>query len=90
MTQYSIAKQMIDFNRTTFENTFGAFCMFQEQSEKLVNSFIEQADWIPGEGKKAVADITALFRKGCSEFKRAVDENFGRMEAYFEKAGQTT
>ena len=88
MNQFSLAKQMIDFNRSAFENTFGALCMIQEQSEKMMNTFIEHADWIPGEGKKAVADMAAIFRKSCSEFKKAVDENFGKMEAYFEKAGQ--
>ncbi len=50
MNQFTIAKQMIDFNRTAFENTFGAMCMLQEQSEKMVNTFVEQAEWIPGEG----------------------------------------
>jgi hypothetical protein len=89
MNQFALAKQMIDFNRTTFENTFGAMCLLQEQSEKMINSFIDQAQWIPGEGKKAIADITATLRKSCSEFKKAVDENFGRMEAYFDQADQT-
>ena len=89
MDQFLIAKQMIDFNRNTFENTFGAMCLMQEQSEKILNTFVEQVPWIPGEGKKAIADMAATFRKSCSEFKKAVSENFGRMEAYFEQAGQT-
>jgi hypothetical protein len=89
MNQFSLAKQMIDFNRTTFESAFGAMCQLQEQSEKMMNTFIEQAPWIPGEGKKAIADMAATFRKSCSEFKKAVDENFGKMEAYFDQAGQT-
>ncbi len=88
MNQFNLARQMIDFNRTTFDNTFGAMCMLQEQSEKMMNTFVEQAVWIPSEGKKAITDITAMFRKGCSEFKRAVDENFGKAEAYFEQSGR--
>jgi len=88
MNQFAIAKQMIDFNRATFENTFEALCLLQEQSEKIMNAFVEQAEWIPGEGKKAVADMAAVIRKSCSEFKKAVDENFTKMEAYFEQAGE--
>ena len=84
MNQSNLVRQMIDFNRTTFDNTFGAMCMLQEQSEKMMNTFVEQAAWIPSESKKAITDMTAMFRKGCSEFKRAVDENFGKAEAYFE------
>lgn len=86
MNQFFFAKQILDFNRTAFENTFGAMCMMQEQSEKMVNTFVEQAEWIPGEGKKAISDMAAFFRKGCTEFKKAVDENFVRVESYFEQA----
>lgn len=89
MNQFNLVRQMIDLNRTTFDNTFGAMCMFQEQSEKMVNSFVEQAVWIPNEGKKAITDMAAMMRKGCSEFKRAVDENFGKAEAYFEQTSRT-
>jgi hypothetical protein len=88
MNQFSVVKQMIDFNRTTFDNTFGAMCMLQEQSEKMMNSLVEQAVWIPSEGKKALIDMSAMFRKGCSEFKRAVDENFGKAESYFEQGAR--
>lgn len=89
MNQFNLVKQMIDFNRTTFDNTFGAMCMLQEQSEKMMNTFVEQAVWIPSESKKAINDMTAMFRKGCSEFKKAVDENFVKAESYFEQTGGT-
>ena len=86
MNQFMFAKQMLDFNRTTFDNTFGAMCLLQEQSEKMMNTFVEKADWIPSEGKKAIADMAAIFRKGCNEFKKAVDENFVKAQAYFDQA----
>ncbi|MFZ0929543.1 MAG: hypothetical protein WAN11_13135 [Syntrophobacteraceae bacterium] len=89
MNQFTFAKQMLDFNRTTFENTYGAVCMLQEQSEKIINSFMEQATWIPSEGKKAMADMSAMCKKSCSEFKKAVDENFVKAEALFKTADQT-
>ena len=63
-------------------------CLFQEQSEKMMTTFVEQADWIPIEGKKAIADMAATFRKSCSEFKKAVDENFVRTEDLFAGADQ--
>ena len=88
MNQFALARQMLDFNKTTFDNAFGAMCQLQEQSERMMNTWIEQAAWIPGEGKKALVDMTAMFSKGCAEFKKAVDENFGRVEAYFEQAAK--
>jgi polyhydroxyalkanoate synthesis regulator phasin len=89
MNQFTFAKQMLDFNRTTFANTVGAMSLFQEQSEKMMTAFVEQADWIPAEGKKAISDMSAMLRKTCSEFKKAVDENFVRAEALFKGADQT-
>ncbi len=89
MNQFSIAKQMINFNRTTFESTLGAMCMLQEQSEKMMSTFVEQAPWIPGEGKKAISDMAAMYKKGCAEFKKAVDESFDKLEAYFDQADMT-
>jgi polyhydroxyalkanoate synthesis regulator phasin len=89
MNQFTFAKQMLDFNRTTFANTFGAMRLFQEQSEKMITTFVEQVDWIPSEGKKAIAEMAATFRKSCSEFKKAVDENFARAEDLFERTDQT-
>jgi polyhydroxyalkanoate synthesis regulator phasin len=88
MNHFVLAKQVLDFNRTAFENTFGTMCLLQEQSEKMMNTFMEKADWIPSEGKKAVSDMAAMFKKGCAEFKKAVDENFVKVENYFEQAGQ--
>jgi phage-related protein len=89
MNQFTFAKQMLDFNRTTFASTFGAMSLFQEQLEKMMTTFVELADWIPSEGKKAISDVAAMFRKTCSEFKKAVDENFVRVEALFGCADQT-
>jgi hypothetical protein len=88
MNQFIFAKQMLDFNRTTFANTFGAMCLYQEQSEKMMTAFVEKADWIPSEGKKAITDMAATFRQSCSEFKKAVDENFVKAEALFAGADQ--
>jgi len=89
MNQFNFVRQMLDFNRTTFENAYGAMWMMQEQSEKMMNSFMQQATWIPGEGRKAMADMTAMCKKSCSDFKKAMDENFVKAEALFKTADQT-
>jgi len=83
MDQSQLTKQMIDFNRITFDNTFNAMVMLQEQTEKMVGAFMEQATWIPGEGKKALNEWVETFKKGRGEFKKAVDESFTKVETYF-------
>jgi len=81
-----IAKQMIDFQKTAFDNTFGAMVALQDQTEKMVNTTIEQSAWLPKEGKKAINEWTEACKKGRDDFKKFVDENFSKAEDFF--AGQ--
>ena len=41
MDQVKIAKQMIEFQKTTFDNTFNAMVILQEQPEWMVNTLLE-------------------------------------------------
>jgi polyhydroxyalkanoate synthesis regulator phasin len=88
MDQNQIFKQMIDFNKTTFDNSFNALVMLQEQTEKMVHSFLEQATWLPEEGKKVLNDWVSAYKKGCEDFKKTVDENFQKVDDYFVSAGK--
>ena len=81
-------KQMIDFNKTAFDNTFNALVTLQEQTEKMVSSFLEQATWLPEEGKKVTLDWVKAYKKGCEDFKKAVDENFKRVEDFLASSGK--
>ena len=83
MDQSQMLKQMIDFNKATFDNSFSAMVMLQEQTEKMVNTFLEQATWLPEEGKKAINEWTKAYKKGCEDFKNSVDENFKKVEDFF-------
>jgi polyhydroxyalkanoate synthesis regulator phasin len=83
MDSAKIAKQMIDFQKTTFDNTFSAMVMMQEQTEKMANTLLEQAAWMPEEGKKAVSDWVKAYKKGREDFKKSVDENFKKVEDFF-------
>ena len=88
MEPLKMAKQMIDFNKATFDNTFDAMVLLQEQTEKMVSTFMEQATFLPEEGKKMLSEWVQTFKKGREEFKKAVDESFGKVEAYFAQAGK--
>ena len=73
-----IAKQMIDFQKTMFDNTFNA--MVQDHTEKLANTLFEQATWIPEESSRVINQWTEIFKKGRNDFKVAVDDSFSKME----------
>ena len=78
-----IAQQMIDFQKTTFNNTFNGMVAFQEQSERMVNVLMEQSVWLPEDGKKAINEWGAAYKKGRDDFKKSVDDNFSKVEGFF-------
>ncbi len=91
MDQKDFFKQVIDFQKTSFDNSFNAMKMVQEQTEKIANSFIEQATWVPEEGRKALVQWVNAYKKGRDDYKKAVDESFKKVEEYFstlEKGGK--
>lgn len=85
MDQKQIARQMIQFNKTAFDSSFSAMNMVYEQNEKMFETFLNQAPGLPEEAKKAIKDWMSAYRTGCNDFKRQVDENYNKVEEYFNK-----
>jgi hypothetical protein len=83
MEPKQIAQQMIDFYKATFDNSFKAMTMLQEQNEKMVDMFLAQATWLPEEGKKALNDWINAYKKGRDDFKKTVDDSFKKVESFF-------
>ena len=83
MDPKQIAKQMIDFNKAAFDNSFEAMAVLQDQIEKMVSTAMEQNNMMPAEGKKAVADWIKSYKKGRNDFKVAADESFKKVESFF-------
>ena len=83
MDQKQLFKQMLDFQKTTFDNSFNAMVLLQEQTEKASVTLLDQATWLPEEGRKAIDEWIAAYKKGREDFKALVDENFSKVEAFF-------
>jgi len=88
MNPMQIAKQMIQFNKMTFDNAFDAMTVLQEQTEKMMSGFMEQAPWIPAEGKKVIIDWIKAYKKGRNDFKAAVEDNYKKVEDFFAGSGK--
>jgi gas vesicle protein len=85
MDQKQILKQMVEFNKATFDNSFNAMVMLQEQTERMSNTLIEQATWLPEEGKKAITEWVSAYKKGRETFKTSVEDSFKKVLNYFEE-----
>ncbi len=75
-------KQMIDFNRTGFESGFSFVTMFQEQAEKAASTCLDQAPWMPSEGRAIAEEWIKACRHGRESFKNSVNENFQKFETF--------
>ena len=83
MDQKDIFKQMIDFNKTAFDNIFNSMVMLQEQTEKMASTLLNQATGLPDDGKKVINEWVKAYKKGREDYKKAVDESFEKVEVFF-------
>lgn len=86
MDPNAMLKQMLEFNKTAFDNSFQAMLTIQDQNEKMMNTFMEQATWMPDEGKKLIQEWVNTYKKGCEDFKKAADANYDKVVEYFKTA----
>ena len=63
-------KQMLDFNKSAFDNSFTAMLTIQEQNAKMVNTFLEQAAWMPEEGKKLIRNWVDTYKRDTKILKK--------------------
>ena len=89
MDPKKVTQQTFDFYKSTFENTYNAMNMLQEQSQKMVEMYLDQTQGFPEEGKKAVQEWIKAYKKGGQDFKSAVDESFKKVEDFFVEAAKT-
>lgn len=89
MDPKKVAKQTFDFYKSTFNNTFNALMLLQEQAQRMMDMYLEQTSGMPEEGKKAILEWNKAYRKSSEEFKKAVDESFGRIEEFFAEPAKT-
>lgn len=74
-------KDMMDFYKTTFDQSFGAMVMLQEQMERMTNLYWGQMLGIPEEAKKGLTEWTKSYKKNCEDFKKMVDNGFKNLES---------
>jgi hypothetical protein len=83
MDQKQMFKPMIEFNKTAFNNAFDAVALVQNQFEKAAYAALDQTNWLPAEGRKAIETWTEAFKAGRQNFKQQMDNGFEQAEKLF-------
>ena len=85
MDTTQMAKQTLNFQKTIFTNSFNAMTLAQDQTEKMLNSYIETLLWGTEEGKKSLASSVEMANKARDDYKKATDEGYAKLEEMLEK-----
>jgi hypothetical protein len=79
--QKQLMKQMMDFFHVSFSNAFNAGALLQDQFERVTYTFLEQATWMPNEGRQAIDTWVQTYKSGRDNFKELVDKSYKEAEA---------
>lgn len=82
MLHQNMFKQMISFQKATFDNSFIAMERIQENGEIMFSTFLDQAAWMPEEGKRAIQEWKNSCRTERETFKKNISENFKTIEQF--------
>ncbi|WDP91861.1 MAG: hypothetical protein HUN04_19965 [Desulfobacter sp.] len=85
MEPSTMAKQMISFQKTVFDNSFNALAVVQDQTETMIKTFMGQFPMVTEESKKQLDETLEYTRKARDEFKKSVDEGYERIESLFDQ-----
>ncbi|PKN76979.1 MAG: hypothetical protein CVU52_02415 [Deltaproteobacteria bacterium HGW-Deltaproteobacteria-10] len=83
MEKNQLGRQMMEFNKTLFDNTFNYMATLQAQNEKIATRFLDKLPWFPEEGKKAFYQSIASYKKQQEDFKIKAQENYIKVAEYF-------
>ncbi len=83
METAKIAKQMVGFQKSFFDNSYNAMCIVQDQTETMMNSFLTQLPWITPDGKKAMDSSLAFSKKARTDIKNTIDDGYKNIDTLF-------
>jgi hypothetical protein len=82
MDTKTLVSQMIDVQKSSFDNGYETIITLQDQAEKIVNAFLDQATWIPSESRGAMSEWTNMYKKGRDDFRKLVDDGYNKVGGY--------
>jgi hypothetical protein len=83
MEHTQITKSVIDFQKMSFNTWYNAACMIQDQAVSTMDTMLNQASWIPEEGRNSIHEWVSSAQEERNRFKEYVDKGFQAMEKAF-------
>ena len=83
MNNKKFVKQLIDFHKTSFRNSFCMMVTLQQQAENIFN-FWHYFPIMSDEGKKFMKQRTDAYKKWIDDLKKAMDEGYTKIEEFYD------
>jgi uncharacterized protein Yka (UPF0111/DUF47 family) len=83
MNQNELMKQMVKSNQMIFDSALEASALIEDQVEKFGDVLLDQAYWLPDDGRKMVNSYRQAYKTGRDHFKNYVDASYERVEKFF-------
>ena len=84
MENKKLAKQMIDFHKTSFRNSFSTMEMFRNQTEKFLQAMIDHTPGISAEGKQVLEHWSNAYKKTIADLQKTMDDGYAKLEVFLE------
>ena len=84
METTQFAKRTLGFQKTILDNTFNALIMVQDQTEKMINSYLNQLPQVTEDGKKSMQASIDMAKKARDDYKKSIDDGFNKIEELLE------
>ena len=75
-----ITKQVLDLQKGAFSSWYGAMASLQEQAALTVDTMLNQATWIPDEGRQAILSWVSAWKSEGDRFQTYVEESYCGLE----------
>jgi hypothetical protein len=79
MDHKKVSLQLMEFNKTIFNDTFYTITTIQDNTARLVSGFIGKTPWLSESGKTPINQYLNVYKKGRDDFKVSANENFRKL-----------
>jgi hypothetical protein len=82
MNTNEITKQALDFQKGVFASWYGAMSILQDQAASAVDTMLNQASWIPDEGRQVISSWVSTCKNERDRYKVYMEESFSGLEKF--------
>jgi len=73
-------KQMVQYNKSVFENAFTMISLLQDYATNMSTTLVSQVPWFPQEAKQAIIETAEMFKEARANYKMAMDDGFLKLQ----------